>query len=149
MVCLLDGGSDPGIHAVYEGSGIADRRALWMAFVFALTAAVAGELRASCGDYLHVSRPIGTELADHAIIPQPLSHNPVFPVAPCRGPNCGRQSPTPVPPAPFPMKHRTETDASTQRVADYPSLELKSWFVDSDDDPLAGHRTGLLRPPRS
>jgi hypothetical protein len=128
----------------------------------ALAATFTANVRASCGDYLHVGHRSQSD-ASHSVgsdMPGPGVHgNPTLPSAGfpnekiptgCRGPNCGRQLPAPMPPVPVPDSFGVDK-VLLESLADAMTLSsaCQHWLDQVHESPMGGHPFRLKRPPRS
>jgi hypothetical protein len=119
-------------------------------------------VRASCGDYLHVanrsqsdvthsigSKMPGSGMQGSETLPSadfPSERSPTG----CRGPNCRRQVPAPMPQAPVPDSFGADK-VLIESLADAMALPNASqyWLDMTDESPMGGHPFRLKRPPRS
>ena len=123
----------------------------------AIASSCTADVQASCGDYLHVAHRSQTN-QPHANEPGTLGSD-TLPIANfpsersptgCRGPNCGRQAPAPMSPAPIPDSFGADK-VLMESLADAMALPNAShyWLEMSEESPTGGHPFRLKRPPRS
>jgi len=127
----------------------------WVVIALAICSFITANAEASCGDYLHVgdaglmgefSKSISLD-QDAATgtdpIPQPLIPRP------CHGPNCGRNVPLPIPPAPIPPSSGSEKFAVGNSLLHAVASRLIQALDQFDEFPSAGYPIGVKRPPRA
>ncbi|HJT31192.1 MAG TPA: hypothetical protein VJ783_04020 [Pirellulales bacterium] len=129
-----------------------------VAALLAVLAASAAEVRASCGDYVHVSgggdaaAPVGDEhlsLAHQFTLPTGLDSHPPAPLAPsCQGPNCRRQLPQPTHSVPPVSMARTQQWACWLSDVERSDVKFADRAIELSLHPLAGHRQSIEHPPR-
>jgi hypothetical protein len=122
---------------------------------FAIGSFVTANADASCGDYLHVGGAgLMGEFSNS--FPQdqhaqpgtaPISQ-PMIP-RPCQGPNCGRDVPLPIPPAPSPTSSGPEKFAAWNSLLHAAASNMVQVLEQRDEFPSAGHPFGIKRPPRA
>lgn len=107
-------------------------------------AALPGDARAGCGEYVQV---LG---ADGKLAPAMPADHDRSPAGPCHGPTCDRQAPPAAPlapPAPTTAGPQTQFDAILAGFG--PADAAPSAGVYSDPDPVPTHLvSSLFRPPR-
>ena len=118
---------------------------------FATGSFIAAHAEASCGDYLHVGGS-GSMREFSESFPQdqnakPISQ-PLIP-RPCEGPNCGRDVPLPIPPAPIPTSSGPEKFAAWATLHQADASNLIQVLEQRDEFPSAGYPFGVKRPPRA
>ena len=122
---------------------------------FAIGSFITAHAEASCGDYLHVGGAgLMGEFSNSVSQDQnaqpdttPISQ-PLIPRS-CQGPNCGRDVPLPIPPAPIPTTSGPEKFAAWTTLLQADASNLIHILEQCDEFPSSGYPFGVKRPPRA